>query len=1091
MKKRIAAVLLLLSLLISNCLVVSARDSEYYEEDGVRYCWVRGGPTDKPTERDAGYTWIAVYENGRPVTRLGVCDSAGDPDHVCDLFCNFNRLEYKWKRVMKEILIIESLKPDGYAMTGSEFILLQQKIKTNADGSYQLDAEGKLQYESSDVICKAIVESDGYARMRLDESRLDPEESFHQLVLGQILAEEQLDTYSALQNRWYVNLVMNSDEEYEVYSVTEAPVVNITDPDELQNSNFGVLGEESVPEYNSALGTLTTRNAYRLGDLAIEIEMQGFEGEVPAQAKSIINISGPNGYSKRIRRSDTLRELRMGEYFLTVSAPAEVDGYDIVSLEVTLQCPVEADPVELTEDVKTVLLNRDHANALVKVVYTYEPEHVHIFDEGVVTEPTCTEKGHTTYTCTDPECGFVVARDIVDAYGHDYKVEVKEVTCTEDGYAKYTCTVCGHTYEELNGEAEGHDFQETLKNPTCTEKGYTIHTCSRCGATYIDEETQPIGHDYRLTGEVIAPTCTEQAKIMYACMNCGGEKSEPGEAAIGHDFVFTDVINPTCTENGYRVYQCTRCEEEKKEDGKEAEGHKYAKEVTKPTCTEKGYTKYTCVLCEYSYQGDEVKATGHSYVSKVVEPTTEREGYTLHTCSVCKDTYTDNPQPKLTVEDSDDNGSGDEGSGDGGSGTNTGNSTANAGSVKPSTISGSAVDTLIVKSIDDQEKPLKGAVVALYSGNTAVQQWNSTYDNVSVLDNLDKYAKEGEIVYYTLKQSKAPNGYELSRDSFTVGISKQSGKTVVDVKKNAGSSGSVEIGRDGKQIATFSNIRKTTQMELTCHVEVEFGEDCWTDDALLKEYQEKVHEFVLKWKNAAGEEQTESVQLCDGEFHLLEAKLPFGSEYELALAGADSAVIAEFSENASGTISTRQIEGKVAADVTLKYTVRADETMQMKVLIADAESGKALNGAIFEVKDPDGTKVGSYTSDTSGVLDISEAFTAPGDYLLDQTQAPAGYQLLNGAAPVIVSFTYEPDAETGLTIVQKMSAQIAHQSASREEDGSYRIEMEIDATPTQQEERNGMGLGAILGIAGGVVAVGGVGATSFVLLRRKRRQELL
>ncbi|MBQ2384560.1 MAG: family 20 glycosylhydrolase, partial [Oscillospiraceae bacterium] len=61
--------------------------------------------------------------------------------------------------------------------------------------------------------------------------------------------------------------------------------------------------------------------------------------------------------------------------------------------------------------------------------------------EAVVTEPTCTEGGCTTYTCA--VCGDSYVADETDALGHDYEAVVTEPTCTEGGCTTYTCSVCG------------------------------------------------------------------------------------------------------------------------------------------------------------------------------------------------------------------------------------------------------------------------------------------------------------------------------------------------------------------------------------------------------------------------------------------------------------------------------------------------------------------------------------------------------------------------------------------------------------------------------------------------------------------------
>ncbi len=58
----------------------------------------------------------------------------------------------------------------------------------------------------------------------------------------------------------------------------------------------------------------------------------------------------------------------------------------------------------------------------------------------VVTEPTCTEEGYTTYTC---ECGDIYTADQVGAKGHTPKDVVKQAKVGVKGQIASTCTVCG------------------------------------------------------------------------------------------------------------------------------------------------------------------------------------------------------------------------------------------------------------------------------------------------------------------------------------------------------------------------------------------------------------------------------------------------------------------------------------------------------------------------------------------------------------------------------------------------------------------------------------------------------------------------
>ena len=87
---------------------------------------------------------------------------------------------------------------------------------------------------------------------------------------------------------------------------------------------------------------------------------------------------------------------------------------------------------------------------LEQAAYTMEEEqeesHEHSFTV-VVTEPTCTEQGYTTYTC---ECGDSYVDDYTDALNHPEFIDVPEVPVTENGLgatAGKKCAVCGEILE--------------------------------------------------------------------------------------------------------------------------------------------------------------------------------------------------------------------------------------------------------------------------------------------------------------------------------------------------------------------------------------------------------------------------------------------------------------------------------------------------------------------------------------------------------------------------------------------------------------------------------------------------------------------
>lgn len=97
-------------------------------------------------------------------------------------------------------------------------------------------------------------------------------------------------------------------------------------------------------------------------------------------------------------------------------------------------------------------------------------------------------------TCTDPQlctqCGAV----IVNALGHDYQEEVTEPTCTEMGYTTFTCSRCGDTYKGDYTDAAGHKPGDWIidQEPTTGSEGSRHKECSVCGEILETEDLEQL-----------------------------------------------------------------------------------------------------------------------------------------------------------------------------------------------------------------------------------------------------------------------------------------------------------------------------------------------------------------------------------------------------------------------------------------------------------------------------------------------------------------------------------------------------------------------------------------------------------------------
>ena len=145
-------------------------------------------------------------------------------------------------------------------------------------------------------------------------------------------------------------------------------------------------------------------------------------------------------------------------------------------------------------------------------------------------EATCTQTGYTGDTyCTDCDKLLSTGKELA-ALGHDYKATVtKQPTTTEEGVRTYTCTRCSSSYTEsiakLPEEQHTHNYTGSItKEATCTEAGVRTYTCY-CGDSYT-ENIPATGHSY-VSKVTKAATTTEEGIMTYTCSKCGHSYTQP------------------------------------------------------------------------------------------------------------------------------------------------------------------------------------------------------------------------------------------------------------------------------------------------------------------------------------------------------------------------------------------------------------------------------------------------------------------------------------------------------------------------------------------------------------------------------------
>ncbi|AFQ24623.1 TPA: choice-of-anchor A family protein [Bacillus thuringiensis] len=253
----------------------------------------------------------------------------------------------------------------------------------------------------------------------------------------------------------------------------------------------------------------------------------------------------------------------------------------------------------------------------------------------------------------------------------------------------------------------------------------------------------------------------------------------------------------------------------------------------------------------------------------------------------------------------------------------------------------------IIKMDDkDQTKRLAGAKFTLKDAKGNVVKEGITTDKSGTV-KVDGLVP-GE---YTLEETKAPEGYELTKQIIHVTVD---GEKVVDVKvTNSKSLGQFEIVKVDAEDKT----------KVLSDAEFEVYKDGKKVDTLRTDKTGKVV----------------SQKLEPGKYTLKETKAPQG--YKLL---------------------KEEIEVVVEANKVVEVQVEnVKELGSLQVIKKDSESGKVLAGAEFKLKNEAGQVVGeAKTTNKDGVVKFKSL--VPGKYTLEETKAPEGYKALEVTVEVNV-----------------------------------------------------------------------------------------
>ena len=200
-------------------------------------------------------------------------------------------------------------------------------------------------------------------------------------------------------------------------------------------------------------------------------------------------------------------------------------------------------------------------------------EHVYP-EEGVVTPPTCTTDGFTTYTCTVCHNHSII-KDYTPKLGHKYSSDYRiviEPTCHSTGSKAHYCVNCNaiepeynEAYVEIPKLAHTYGEWTVIVEPTCENTGIKERICVNEGCKAKDEghvETAVVGrlgHHYGDWTVVKEPTCVENGTKQRICDRCNGVETE-AVAMTRHTRVADPEVPATCVKTGLTAgSHCSVC----------------------------------------------------------------------------------------------------------------------------------------------------------------------------------------------------------------------------------------------------------------------------------------------------------------------------------------------------------------------------------------------------------------------------------------------------------------------------------------------------------------------------------------------------
>lgn len=300
----------------------------------------------------------------------------------------------------------------------------------------------------------------------------------------------------------------------------------------------------------------------------------------------------------------------------------------------------------------------------------YKKDVEHSYNDGeITTEPTCTDKGEKTYTCS--VCSGTKTEEVKEN-GHSYTFVVTPPTCTEQGYTTYTCSVCNTGYASdfvaPNDHTPGEAVQEDVKPATCYAEG-SYNEVVYCSVAECHEKLsstpktiEKIAHtpaEAVIENEVLA-TCDAMGsyeEVVYCSVDdCNAVISRTKKytdkvshnwdvwVSIGdgqHERVcksfasHTEIASCYDADNDKYCDACGAYTVNCKHEFTTGNSDEDFVVVIEPTCYSTGSKSRRCILCD-GYNTEEyidIPMKQHNYTSVTVSATCTENGSVTYTCA--------------------------------------------------------------------------------------------------------------------------------------------------------------------------------------------------------------------------------------------------------------------------------------------------------------------------------------------------------------------------------------------------------------------------------------------------------------------------